>query len=246
MLVAKTLLPLVDFVFPPRCPLCGEGLSSQGGLCVDCWEQLVIPGQPACQSCARPFGDTVPEGRTCQPCRISPPRHDGIAAATLYNETSRKLVLAFKHGNRIALAPMMARLIASRIEAVDEHWLIVPVPLHRWRLWQRGFNQAALLAGEIARLTGARLSVDALVRLKATPMLGGLGARERERVLAGTIGIHARKANQITGANVLLIDDVLTSGATTDACIAVLKQAGANRVMVGCFARVLDEALEPA
>ena len=193
MSLAKTLAPLVDFVFPPRCPLCGEGIAAQGGLCLGCWDELVIPGKPACRACARPFSAAPRGSEVCPQCRATPPLHDGIAAATLYNDISRKLVLAFKHGNRIALAPMMARLIAARLEGVGNDWLIVPVPLHRWRLWQRGFNQAAVLASELTKLTGARLSVDALVRRKQTPMLGGLGARERERVLAGAIAVHPQR-----------------------------------------------------
>jgi predicted amidophosphoribosyltransferase len=179
--IASTLAPVVDFVFPPRCPLCGEALAAQGGLCLACWEELVIPGKPACASCARPFGPTPRLHEDCDLCRADPPLHDGIAAATLYNETSRKLVLAFKHGNRIALAGMMARLIAARLEGVGEDWLIVPVPLHRWRLWQRGFNQAAILGHELARLTGARLCVDALVRKTADAHAWRTGkARARE------------------------------------------------------------------
>lgn len=240
MSVAKTLMPLVDLVFPPRCPLCGEGISGEAGLCVDCWSQLVIPGKPACAGCARPFADPVRDGELCEGCKARPPLHDGIAAGTLYTDPSRKLVLAFKHGNRIAFARMMARLIAARLEGVDESWLIVPVPLHRWRLWRRGFNQAAELAREVARLTGGRLCVDALLRRKATPMLGGLGAAARERTLAGAIGINPRMSGSLEGAKVLLIDDVLTSGATSDACIVALRGAGAASVVVGCFARVLD------
>lgn len=243
MSVAKTLAPLVDFAFPPRCPLCGEGIAAQAGLCLACWSELVIPGKPACRACARPFGGAPRGSEVCPQCRADPPLHDGIAAATLYNDVSRKLVLAFKHGNRIALAPMMARLIAARIEGVDADWLIVPVPLHRWRLWQRGFNQAAVLAGELATLTGARLCVDALVRSKRTPMLGGLGAHEREKVLSGAIAVHLPRKALLDGAKVLLVDDVLTSGATSEACVLALRSAGARNVMIACFARVLDEAI---
>jgi len=246
MSVAKTLSPIVDFVFPPRCPLCGEGIAAQAGLCLGCWDELVIPGKPCCQVCARPFGDAPRSSEVCGQCRAHPPLHDGIAAATLYNDTSRKLVLAFKHGNRIALAPMMARLIAARLEGAGADWLVVPVPLHRWRLWQRGFNQAAILASELAKLTGARLCVDALLRRKQTPMLGGLGAREREKVLAGAIALNPARAELLERAKVLLVDDVLTSGATSETCVRVLKAAGAERVTIGCFARVLDEPIEPA
>lgn len=238
--------PLVDFVFPPRCPICGEGVSTQGGLCVSCWGKLVIPGKPACEACGAPFSGEDRDGLICVPCRVAPPRHDGIAAATLYNDTSRKLVLTLKHGGRIALGPMMARLMAARLDLAEEGWLAVPVPLHRWRLWRRGFNQAAILARETSRLKGTELCLDALVRARQTPSLGGLGAAARTRALAGAIRINEKRRERIGGARILLVDDVLTSGATSDQCVSVLKEAGAAQVKIACFARVLDEALHAA
>lgn len=244
MALSQVLGPVVDLVFPPRCPLCGEGLAAHGGLCSACWAELVLPGEPSCALCQRPFGGSIAHGSICAPCLAEPPRHDGIAAGTLYNEASRKLVLAFKHGHRIALAPMMARLILPRLAAVGDDWLVVPVPLHRWRLWRRGFNQAALLAREIATARGAALAVDALVRRKQTPTLGGLGRKARARVLAGAIAVSPRWAARLKGAKVVLVDDVLTSGATTEACVSALKRAGVQRVVIACFARVLDEALD--
>jgi len=243
--LSATLAPLVDFVFPPRCPLCGEGLAAQTGLCAGCWAELAIPGDPSCARCQRPFGHgRGQDGTICAPCLAAPPKHDGIAAGTLYNDASRRLVLAFKHGRRIALAPMLARLIAARCPAMAGEWLVVPVPLHRMRLWSRGFNQAALLARELARLTGSRLLVDGLVRRKPTPVLGGLGRKARARALQGAIAANPGRAARIKGANVLLVDDVLTSGATSGACVSALKRAGAKKVVIACFARVLDEALD--
>ncbi len=244
MNLAEAAAPLVDLVFPPRCPSCGDAIAAQDGLCVTCWSELAIPGEPACALCQRPFGDTaLAEGAVCAPCLADPPRHDGIAAATLYNDASRKLVLAFKHGGKIALAPMLARLIAARLPEAGGEWLVVPVPLHPFRLWRRGFNQAALLAREIAHLRGATLLVDGLVRRKRTPTLGGLGKAARARALSGAIAVRPRCRSALKGANVVLVDDVMTSGATSDACIGVLKRAGAEKVVVACFARVLDEAL---
>jgi ComF family protein len=240
---AETFAPVVDLIFPPRCPLCGEGISAQTGLCASCWNELVIPGEPACALCQRPLGDAMMAGAICAPCLAEAPRHDGIAAATLYNDASRRLVLAFKHGQRIALAPMMARLMAAKLAFVDRGWLVVPVPLHRWRLWQRGFNQAALLGREIARARGAKLAVDLLERRKPTPSLGGLGRKARARALSGAIAVNPKRAGALRGAKVVLVDDVLTSGATSEACVSALKRAGAERVVVACFARVLDEAL---
>lgn len=244
--ITRTLAPLVDFAFPPRCPLCGEGLLAQTGLCTGCWNELVIPAEPSCATCQRPFGANadggIRDGAICAPCLVAPPRHDGIAAGTLYNDTSRRLVLALKHGGRIALAPMMARLMAARLPFVDAGWLVLPVPLHRWRLWRRGFNQASVLGREIARQRGAGLAVDALVRRKPTPVLGGLGRKARARALSGAIAANPRRRDLLRGAKVVLVDDVLTSGATSDACVAALKRAGAEKVVIACFARVLDEA----
>jgi ComF family protein len=243
MTIAQTLAPVIDLLFPPRCPLCGEGITAQTGLCSACWSDLAIPGEPCCSLCQRPFPATMPDGAICAPCLAEPPKHAGIAAGTLYNDASRKLVLSFKHGHRLALAPMMARLISARLRGVEPDWLFVPVPLHRWRLWRRGFNQAALLAGELARMKQARLLVDGLERRKQTPSLGGLGRKARARALSGAISVHPKRAQLLKGASVVLVDDVLTSGATTSACVAALKRAGAKQVVIACFARVLDEAL---
>ena len=243
--LAEGAAPLADLLYPPRCPACGDAIGAQGGLCAACWSQLVIPGNPSCAACQRPFGDRGPPGGAlCGPCLANPPLHDGIAAGTLYTEVSRKLVLALKHGRRIALAPMLARLIAARIPAADSDRLIVPVPLHRWRLWQRGFNQAALLGRELAKAGHGTLLVDGLTRTRATPSLGGMGARARTKVLTGAIAVTNQE--KIAGRDILLVDDVLTSGATTTACVKALKKAGANSVVVACFARVLDEALDQA
>jgi predicted amidophosphoribosyltransferase len=139
---------------------------------------------------------------------------------------------------------MLAQLMAARLRDVGPGWLIVPVPLHRWRIWARGYNQSALLAGELARLTGATLVVDALVRRRHTPSLGTLGREERARVVEGAITPHPRRAGWIEGLRVLLVDDVLTTGATTNACIAAL--AGAREVKIACFARVMGAIPEAA
>ena len=241
----EVLAPVVDLIFPPRCPSCGDALAAQDGLCPACWAELVIPGEPACTRCQRPFGANGAQNGAvvCAPCLAEPPRHDGIAAATLYNDASRKLILAFKHGRRLALAPMLARLAAARLPELAGEWLFVPVPLHRWRLWRRGFNQSAVLAREVAQLKQQPLLVDGLIRTKPTPTLGGLGKSARARALTGAIAVNPRHRDRLQGARVILTDDVLTSGATSDACVRALERAGAREVRIACFARVLDEAL---
>jgi predicted amidophosphoribosyltransferase len=242
MPLSDALAPLVDLVFPPRCPLCGDSIAAQTGLCSRCWGELAVPGDPACASCSRPFGDGIPDGFICAPCLAEPPRHDGIAAATLYNEASRKLVLSLKHGNRIPLAPLMGGMTAARLAFLDESWTVVPVPLHRWRIRRRGYNQSAKLARTICAASGAKLVVDLLERRKATPSVGGLDKQAPRRVLSGAIRVDARHGARISGARTVLVDDVLTSGAASDACVRVLKRAGAAEVVIACFSRVLDEA----
>lgn len=246
MQLSAALTPIVDFVFPPRCPLCGSPVAAHGGLCLSCWDKLVVPTGNCCKLCQRPMGEQhgIEVNLVCAPCMAEPPKHSGIAAATLYNAPSRALVLALKHGKRIGLVPMMARMIMPRLGGLEGEWVIVPVPLHRWRLMRRGFNQSALLARELARLTGQRLLVDGLVRPKATPSLGGLNRKARARALSGAIQANRRAIASLSGARVLLVDDVMTSGATTDACMVALRKARVAEVRIACFSRVLDEALD--
>ena len=225
--LARSMKPLVDLLYPPRCPLCGVALAEQDGLCAECWGLLDIPESGAAQAMPLTGGSAIP-----------------VFAATLYNDASRRLVLDYKHGGRITHARLLARLIAARLPdpvAGSALPLLVPVPLHRWRLWSRGFNQAALLAGELARMGKGELLVDGLLRLRRTPSLGGLGREARDRALAGAIRANPRRAGIIAGRDVVLVDDVFTSGATARSCGAVLMQAGARSVAIACFAQV-DEA----
>ncbi len=214
MAVKDAFAPLVDLIYPPRCPLCGQAIAAQRGLCMDCWSDLEIPSDQHGES--------------------------GITAATIYNDTARQMVLNFKHGRKIALAQMMARQIDARLSDLDGDWLAVPVPLHRSRLWHRGFNQSAMIARELSKLGKTTLLVDALIRPKRTPSLGGLGRTQRREVLRGAITVNPARRGDVRGAQILLVDDVLTSGATSDACIAALKTAGARRVHVACFSRVIE------
>ncbi len=250
--VTQSAQALVDWVLPPRCPSCGVTVQADHQFCVACWQQLAFIGDPQCATCGRPFGETRDgEDLICAPCMADPPRHDGMICATIYNDASRDLVLQFKHGGRVGHAQLLARLmlpgVRRRLEAVGQGpWLVVPVPLHRWRLWRRSYNQAGLLARELADGLNATLSVDALQRTRATPMLKGRGRRERARILSAAIRANPARLAQVKGAHILLVDDVHTSGATTGTCTRVLKRAGAQRVVVACWARVLREGEEAA
>ncbi|MEL6238887.1 MAG: ComF family protein [Pseudomonadota bacterium] len=211
--VKAGLTPLVDLVYPPRCPLCGAATAHQGGLCLECWTGI----------------ETISE------------QEDGVIAATRYNDISRQLILNFKHGGKISLAGMLGRMMAQRLPDATADGLaalLVPVPLHRFRLLERGFNQSALLAQELARRGKGVLSVDALVRRKRTPSLGGLGGEARKEALRGAIAVRGSRRELIAGRDVWLVDDVYTSGATSSACIAALMEGGARSVRLVCFARV--------
>lgn len=245
------LAPLVDLLYPPRCPLCGDGLGQQGGLCVACWSELEMPGEHVCGACQKPLPiadtdelpDAEQEPQYCEICYDEAPLHDGVAAGTIYNAASRKLILSYKHGKKIALAPMLARIMSARLEQHEPDEtppLLVPVPLHPIRMWQRGFNQSALLARELAKLGKGELLVDGLVRRKMTPSLGGLGQHQRETALSGAIKPRRGRLAKLSGRDVILVDDVLTSGATSDACIRALREAGAKSVRIACFARVVE------
>ncbi|MEO0589616.1 MAG: ComF family protein [Pseudomonadota bacterium] len=216
--IAAGLQPVVDLVYPPRCPLCGVALANQGGLCIDCWSELETPEQ-----------EGAGEGG-----------HAAAVAPTLYNDASRQLVLNFKHGGKVTLAGLMGQMMAGLLpdESGEDAALLVPVPLHRLRLWERGFNQAALLARELAKRDKGELCVDALIRPKRTPSLGGLGREAREEALKGAIAVRASRRARIKGRNVLLVDDVYTSGATSLACTNVLVEAGARSIRTVCFAKV--------
>ena len=241
--LSRALTPLVDFVYPPRCPLCGDGIAEGPGLCAACWDTLDLPGEPACIRCQLPL-PAASEGSVCGTCIAHPPGHDGVAAAALYTETARQLVLRFKHGGRIGLAKLMGRLIAARLADAPRDAVLVPVPLHRVRLWMRGYNQAALLAHAISGHTGHAVMVGGLQRVRFTPKLGGLGRAQRAKTMRGAIAVKRGCAPVLAGRDVILVDDVLTSGATSEECVRVLRNAGAKSVRIACFARVPDPAAQ--
>jgi ComF family protein len=177
------------------------------------------------------------EGLVCGPCLAHPPAHDGVRAAVAYGPVARSLALKLKYSGRTALAEIVA---AQLVRHVEPGGILVPVPLHRWRIWRRGYNQSALIARALARRSGSPFAMDLLRRKKSTPPMRGMGAAERARTVRGAFAVLQDRRAALQGATVWLVDDVHTSGATANACARALKQAGAARVIVLCWARVLD------
>jgi ComF family protein len=226
-----------DLFFPPHCPGCGGRLDPEaaGPLCAGCRRDLPTPGEPLCAGCAVA---TAAAGGFCPGCRG---RHamDALVFAAPYAGTARELVHRFKYRADFAAGLLLARLLAERLASALPAGaeLLVPVPLHRRRLAGRGFNQAGFLARELGRHLALPVAPAALRRSRDTRTLAGLHPEERGRELLRAFGV--RRPALIAGRSVLLVDDVLTTGATAEGCSRALKQAGARWVGVAVAARVL-------
>ena len=165
--------------------------------------------------------------------------YDRLRAAVAYGEIARAVALKLKYGGRPGVAETMARFMARHLDRVAQAPLLVPVPLHRWRIWRRGYNQAALIAGALAKRAGLEARLDLLERVKATPVLRGMNARQRSEAVRGVFRLNPRHKAALKGRAVILVDDVYTSGATAKACARILRRGGAARIDVLCWARVV-------
>lgn len=230
----------VDAVLPPRCLGCGEVVEDPGTLCGRCWSGLTFLTPPCCACCGFPFPYAVAAGTLCAACTQRRPAFDRARAVFRYDDASRGLVLGFKHADETHAAPAfgqwLARAGADLVAGAD---LIAPVPLHRWRLLSRRYNQSALLARAVAAAAAGRLAVDLLVRRRHTPQQGRLSASARRRNVRGAFAIRPQRAEAVAGRRILLVDDVLTTGATVEECARVLRRHGAAGVDVLTLARVV-------
>jgi ComF family protein len=247
--VSRTLLQagrtLLDAILPPLCLGCRETVADPGALCADCWRNLNFVSPPHCVRCGVPFARDVGERTLCVDCLVRPPRYRQARAAMVYDARSRRLVLPFKHADRTDMAPAcgawMARAGAELVAQAD---LVAPVPLHWRRLLVRRYNQAVLLARAVAREAGLALAPDLLRRTSWTASQAGLRAKERQRNVRGAFDVHPRWRGKLANRSVLLVDDVLTTGATVEACVAALLRAGAAHVDVLTLARVVRPAMQ--
>ena len=231
-----------DFLWPPRSLVSRERGTGKGPLAPHEFGKIHFLTGTVCNRCGIPLGHEAGEGAVCAACIARPPRWDRARAAFVYNAASRRLVLDLKRsGRRDGLATFGGWMAQAGRSLLDETDLIVPVPLHYVRLAGRGFNQSAWLASAVGRRTGVPIQVDALKRTRRTPTQGGLSARARRRNVAGAFAVRPRRAGLVEGKRVLLVDDVLTTGATLSACTRALKRAGARHVDVLVLARVVRE-----
>lgn len=214
-------------LLPPVCCLCGAPGEAGRDLCAACRHELPRPG-PGCRSCAAPL---AADGLVCGRCQRHPPAFDGVQALFRYRPPVDRLIQALKFEQRLARARLLGDLLAAAM-GPDPQRLLLPVPLHPARLRQRGFNQSLELARRVARAGGGRLLPGLAQRVRATPSQTGLDARARRRNLRGAFRVAGRAPAQIT-----LIDDVMTTGATVDALARALRRAGTETVRVWVVAR---------
>ncbi|MHA6264311.1 double zinc ribbon domain-containing protein [Arenibacterium sp. CAU 1754] len=230
----------VQLLYPPRCMGCGTMVESDFGLCGTCWRDTPFIGGTVCDGCGIPLHGS-PDGHRldCDDCMETPRPWDQGRAALLYKDRARRMVLALKHGDRAEVArPAGVWLARAARPFLKDNMLIAPVPLHRMRLLKRRYNQSALLAQALAHETGLACCPDLLTRTRATSSQDGKTAHQRFENIKGAIVAHPKRRHRMTGRSVLLVDDVMTSGATLAACSEACLNAGARDVFVVVLARV--------
>lgn len=233
----------VDVILPPRCPVSGEIVDVQGMVSASAWAGLGFISHPFCARCGIPFEfEEAGEGGQCISCLTKPPVYNIARAALTYNDTSREIILGFKHGDKThmvpSFVPWLTRVGADMLKDAD---VLVPVPLHPMRLLARRYNQAGLIAAALSKETGVRHLPLALKRTRATKSQGHLKSDERAKNVRKAFDVHSAYEETIKGKNVILIDDVYTTGATVNECTNALKRAGAARVDILTLARVVKD-----
>ncbi|MDR4307305.1 ComF family protein [Chelatococcus sambhunathii] len=230
----------LDLVLPPQCLACAKPVTEDGGLCVACWGGLKPIERPFCERLGTPFPADFGPGLLSPAAIANPPAFDRMRAVAHFDGTARELVHRLKYADGAHLARPLGRMMArAGHEILSPDVALVPVPLHWRRLWRRRFNQSALLAREIARISGARLAPEAVARVKPTRPQVGLTAAQRAENLAGAFKVTDRAA--IAGVRVVLIDDVVTTGSTIDRLARLLRRAGAASVDALVFAMVVND-----
>lgn len=236
------LRSVADVLWPPRSLVSGQRGAGKGPLSPSEFAAIHFIAGAVCETCGSPMELDLGPGALCAPCIANPPRWKRARAALVYDAASRRIVLDLKRsGRRDGLQLVSGWMAQAGRQLLDEADLIIPVPLHYTRLVSRGFNQSAWLAATLSRQTGTPCKLALLKRQRRTPTQGGLTARARRRNVAGAFAVPPRSTGLVQGKRILLVDDVLTTGATLSACTRALKQAGARDIDVLVLARVVRE-----
>jgi ComF family protein len=233
---------LLDIVYPPGCLVCRAAVANHGGLCVTCWRQIRFIEQPCCDRLGVPFERDLGQGNLISPEAVAnPPAFRRARAVARYDsDGARALAYRLKYRDRMDLAEPMGRWMArAGTGLLSDADLIIPVPLHRRRLFARRFNQAAALARVVSRESGVPLDAMSLLRIKPTATQVGFSRSQRIANLSGAFQVDDACASQLRGKNILLVDDVLTTGATANAATRALLKSGANHVDLLVFARAV-------
>jgi ComF family protein len=230
----------IDVVLPPQCLSCHAATAEEGALCAACWSRMRLIERPFCARLGIPFAYELGDGALSAEAIADPPPFDRCRAVATFDEVARSLIHGLKYRDRPELAHWVAGwLVRAGGELAVTADLIVPVPLHRRRLWFRRFNQSALLAQAVARRTGKAFAPAALTRIRPTAQQVGLTAAQRDDNVRGAFRVLPGEKMTVHGRRVLLVDDVYTTGATVKAATRALLRAGAASVDVLVFARVV-------
>jgi ComF family protein len=233
----------LDILFPAQCARCSEPVDTASSLCAGCWPDITFISAPYCVQCGYPFDYNVGETPLCGSCIAKPPPFSSGRSVLKYDEASRDMVLSFKHADRTDQTPAFAQwMVRSAPDLMAAPCLIVPVPLHPNRLLKRRYNQSALLANQIGRLTNQPVAPTLLLRKKATPSQGSKTFNGRWLNVKGAFAVRPTLQEKLIGQRILLIDDVYTTGATLSACADCLLNAGAAQVDILTLCRVVRPA----
>ena len=241
-LAAKIIRELISFVYPQSCAGCGLALSSalENAFCSDCEQALDLISPPYCPSCGIPNSNEAPSPHLCGDCLTGIYHFDCASTKGLYRGMLREIIQRFKYQGQTSLVRPLAQMLSEpgrELLSLYKVGLIVPVPLHHLRLRQRGYNQAALLAGRLGSSLGISVDYSSLKRSRWTEPQTGLSRRQRAANVKGAFDLI--KPDKVRGKCILLLDDVLTTGETVNQCVRVLKDGGAREVLVLTVARTV-------
>lgn len=232
---------IMDFLFPPKCVLCGKIIEDKNSLCTDCWKKIYFIKKPYCDKCSSPFEFQISSNDLCLSCIKSKPLFIKSRSAVIYNEYAAKIIFRFKFYDKIELRTFLAKsMINAAFDIIDNIDIFIPIPLHKKRLIMRKYNQSLILAETIAKITGKKLINDFLCKKKHTTPQAKLKQKDRIKNLKNIFAVKDKYSNNINeykNLNFAIVDDVMTTGSTINECIKELNGAGIKNVYAITFAK---------